>query len=316
MKRLIIAVLCAIMCLELNAGDKVRFMPAWLPQAQFAGYYAAFENGFFEEEGLDVEIVHVGLYSSKGAVQCLLDGDVDFIVSSPVQALIARETLGADFKNVLQVTQSTGLMIVSHTPIPDAKSLEGLNIGRWKTGISEICDICCKTNGITVNWTPFLNGINLFLSGAVDATLVQSYNEYYQLIEAMGYIPEDYCFRFADHGFDIPEDGVYVTAEYLEKNEETADKFCKAVMKGWLWAFDNREKMIDIVMDKAEEFGIRTSRYHQHCMLDEMEKLLKDKITGEITFEPIQQDMFEFLIKSLLELGYISGSVSYSDIVR
>ena len=59
MKRLIIAVLCAIMCLELNAGDKVRFMPAWLPQAQFAGYYAAFENGFFEEEGLDVEIVHV-----------------------------------------------------------------------------------------------------------------------------------------------------------------------------------------------------------------------------------------------------------------
>ena len=316
MKRLIIAILCTMMCLELNAGDKVRFMPAWLPQAQFAGYYAAFENGFFEEEGLDVEIVHVGLYSSKGAVQCLLDGDVDFIVSSPVQALVARENLGADFRNVLQVTQSTGLMIVSHTPIPDAKSLEGLNIGRWKTGISEICDICCKTNGITVNWTPFLNGINLFLSGAVDATLVQSYNEYYQLIEAMGYIPEDHCFRFADNGFDIPEDGVYVTGDYLAKNGETVDKFCKAVMKGWLWAFDNREKMVDIVMDKAEEFGIRTSRYHQRCMLDEMEKLLKDRITGEITFEPIQQDMFEFLIKHLLELGYISGSVSYSDIVR
>ena len=313
---MIIAALCAVMCLQLNAAEKVRFMPAWLPQAQFAGYYAAYEKGFFQEEGLDVEIHHVGLYSSKSAVQCLLEGDVDFIVSSPVQALLARETLGADFKNVLQVTQSTGLMIVSNKPVTNAKSLEGLKIGRWKTGIGEICEICCRTNGITVNWVPFLNGINLFVSGAVDATLVQSYNEYYQLIEAMGDIPEDHCFRFSDNGFDIPEDGVYVTGEYLEKNEETVRKFCRAVMKGWLWAFSNREEAIDIVMKQADDFGVRTSRYHQHCMLDEMENLLKDRFTGEITFEPIPQDMFEFLVQNFLELGFISEPVSYSDIIR
>lgn len=291
-------------------------MPAWLPQSQFAGYYAALENGFFAEEGLDVEIVHVGLYSSKGAVQCLADGDVEFIVSNPVQALVAHETMGADFKSVLQVLQSTGLMIVSHTPIENAKSLEGLNIGRWKTGFSEICEICCKANGITVEWTPFLNGINLFISGAIDASLTESYNEYHQLVEAMGEIPEDHCFRFADHGYDIPEDGVYVTGKYLKKHPETVQKFCNAAKKGWLWCLEHKDETIDIVMRYADAFGIRTSRYHQYRMLDEMEKLLKDRITEEITFEPIPQDIFEVLNKYLLELEFISEPVSYSDFVK
>lgn len=316
MRKLIVLALCALTNISLSAGDKVRFMPAWLPQAQFAGYYAALDNGFYEEEGLDVEIVHTGLYSSKGAVQSLMDGDVDFIVSNPVQALLSRESLGADFKCVLQVTQSTGLMIVSHSPIENAKSLEGLNIGRWKTGFSEICEICCKTNGISVHWTPFLNGINLFISGAVDATMVESYNEYYQLVESMGRIPEDHCFRFADNGFDIPEDGVYVTGDYLEKNEETVRKFCRATIKGWLWSFENREEAVDVVMKYAEDFGIRTSRYHQHRMLDEIEKLVRDRITGEITFEPIQQHMYDFLNRYLVDLGFISAPVPYDELVR
>lgn len=40
------------------AQQKVTFTPQWTPQAQFAGYYVAKELGFYEEAGIDVEIVH------------------------------------------------------------------------------------------------------------------------------------------------------------------------------------------------------------------------------------------------------------------
>lgn len=314
MKRYIVFLTIILALFPLSARGKVVFMPAWQPQAQFAGYYIALEKGFYRDAGLDVAIEHIGVNSSRPPVDRLSDGEVDIIMSNPIQAIIARDK-GVKMKCILQVNQTTGMMIVSHKPINGPKTLDGLDIGRWKTGFNEICDIAASANNIKVNWIPFLGGINLFLANAVDATVVMSYAEYFDLVEAMGDIPEENTLRFSDWGYDIPEDGVYVTEEYLSSHPETVKKFCEATKKGWDWCYEHREEAVDIVMDYVKSKGVRTNRFHQASMLNEMLNLITDHNLEEVTYAQIPEDVFNVLVKYLVEMGIISKPVTYEEFV-
>jgi len=312
MKKLTIFFTVLLSVFPLLAQEKVTLMPAWRPQAQFAGYYIALEKGFFKEVGLDVTIEHIGVNSSRPPVERLADGEVDIIVSNPIQAILARDN-GLKMKNVLQVNQTTGMMIVSHKPINGPKSLDGLSIGRWKIGFNEICDICCKANNIEVEWVPIISGVNVFLAKAVDATVVMSYAEYFDLVEAMGDIPKENTLRFGDCGYDIPEDGLYVTEDYFAAHPETVKKICEATKKGWNWCIDHREEAVDIIMDYVKSQGVRTNRFHQASMLDEMLNLLIDTKMDEVDYEPVPQDVFDVLVRYLVEMGLISKPVTYND---
>lgn len=310
--RLLYATVALFVAVCVSAQDKMTLMPAWLPQAQFAGYYVALEKGFYSDENIDLTIEHMGVNSSKPGIERIGNGEVDVIVSHPIQALMARD-YGIKVRNVLQVTQSTGMMVVSHKSLDGPQSLNGQSIGRWKSGFSEICEICCLNNNLDVRWVPFLNGINLFVSKAVDATVVMSYNEYYSLVEAMGSIDPDKVLRFADCGYDIPEDGLYVTEEYLATHRELVDRFCRATIKGWNYCVEHKEESIDIVMGFMEKAGVMTNRYHQSVMLDGMIELLKNRQTGLIDYSPIPQDKYDKLIEDLLKTNFIQEPVSYSD---
>ena len=67
---------------------KVKLQLQWFTQAQFAGYYAAVEKGFFKEEHLDVEIIEGGV--DIVPQQQLADGQVDFALSWVPKALASR----------------------------------------------------------------------------------------------------------------------------------------------------------------------------------------------------------------------------------
>ena len=300
------------MAVSAKAQEKMTLMPAWLPQSQFAGYYVALEKGFYADENIDLTIEHMGVNSSKPGIERIGSCEVDIIISHPIQALMARD-YGLKVKNVLQVTQNTGIMIVSHKKLDGPQSLNGQSIGRWKSGFSEICEICCLNNNLDVKWVPFLNGINLFMSGAIDATVVMKYNEYYSLVEAMGSIDPENVLWFADCGYDIPEDGLYVTEEYLVGHRDLVERFCRASMKGWNYCVEHKEECVDIVMDYMEKVGVKTNRYHQTVMLDGMIELLRNRETGRIDYAPIPQDKYDKLVRDLLKAHYIETPVSYSE---
>lgn len=301
--------------IAVHARDNVRFMPAWTPQAQFAGFYVALDKGFYSDEDLDVVIEHMGINSSKPGIVRIAEGEVDMIGSHPIQALIAREE-GTKVVNILQVTQNTGMMVVSHKPIDNIKALQGAKIGRWQSGFSEICELCCKANNLDVIWVPFLNGINLFLSGAIDATVAMSYNEYNLLLEATGGIPAENCIRFSDYGYDIPEDGVYVTEDYYNTHKETIEKFNRATKRGWDFCIEHPDEALDIIMEWTAKTGIRTNRYHQSVMLKGMTDLIVNPQTGKADYSPISEDKFNNLIQALIQMEYISKPTNYKEFIK
>lgn len=296
-------------------AQKLTFMPQWTPQAQFAGFYMAQEMGFYAQEGLDVEIRHIKANSTESILTQLVSGKVQIAGQQLLQSIIARSD-GQKILNVMQITQKSGLWCVSHTPVSKPEDLQGMKIGRWKSGYSEFCDILETYNKLHINWVPFINGINLYVYGAVDATLCYSFSEYIALQLAIGDIPDNQVLKFSDFGYECPEDGLYVTEEYYAQNKDAVDKFVRASKKGWEYARTHKKQTLEVVMRICSENHIVTNRAMQEMMLDNYISLQTNPSTGKIDFAPVTLPVYNDVTKALLETGYIVNKPEYKEVIR
>src|SRR5690606_12527672 len=90
------------------AADKVTLQLKWVTQAQFGGYYVAKDKGFYEEEGLDVEIKPGG--PDIAPAQVIAGGGADVVVDWMPSALATREK-GVPLVNIAQPFKSSGMML-------------------------------------------------------------------------------------------------------------------------------------------------------------------------------------------------------------
>ena len=262
-------------------AQQIVFTPQWLPQSQFAGYYVALEKGFYKEAGLDVVIEHTS--SSDNAQNRLREGKCNAITMNVFDAIFNIDQ-GMEVVNVLQTALHTGLVIVPrNNDIKKLKDLSGKRVGIWRTHYYELSQIVNEDYDLNIEWIPFVQSVNLYISGAVDATMAMIYNEAYH-IYASGF--ENVSFiSLADYGYDFPEEGVYFTKEYYEKYPDKAKAFAEASRRGWEWTHDHPDEALDIVMKVIEENNLPAGRQHQKWMLNEILRLQCDSISEKPTFE-------------------------------
>lgn len=295
-----------------TAQEKLVFTPQWTAQAQFVGYYVAISKGFYKEAGLDVTIKHPS--ASKPSIDYLTDGTSHLITLNLVTAMSLIEK-GVPLINVLQTSQQNSLMIVSHTPLSGKESLRGKKVGYWRSGFSELPMAMDKRYGLGIQWIPFLSHINLFISGAIDATLAMSYNEYFQLMLAGQRLKKDQLLYMRDIGYNIPEDGLYVSADYYRKHQGAVDKFAEATRKGWEWAVMHPEEALDIVMLTMRQTGAAGNMISQEWMLKECLHLLVDRNTGKRPYKLNPKDL-ELANRILLESGFIKEAITYKKMTQ
>ena len=303
----LLSLLC-LLCISFSSGysQKITFSPQWSAQSQFAGYYAALENGYYAEVGLDVSIVHPS--NSYTSVNMLKDGTSDFITCELIQAMMAMDK-GIRLVNLLQTTQHTTLVLISHKKdISMLSDLAGCRIGKWKVGFSEIPTIIDKEHNLSIEWVKFINPLNIYISGAIDATLGKSYNE--RILFSMSGITPGSLLRFSEMGYDYPEDGLYVSEEFYKKNPEQCRKFAEASRKGWEWVRNNRKEAVDIVMKYVKKANVSTNIYVQKWMLEEVLEMQED-VKGEAPSFSLNANAFYWLNDALLKHGYISKPVEY-----
>lgn len=287
-------------------AQQITFTPQWTPQSQFAGYYAALELGFYREAGIDVTITHpTKTYSS---INMLLDGSSDIITSELIQAVVATDN---DIKlvNLMQTTQHSTLVLLARDKnIQSMPQLSGLKIGTWKVGFNEIPKMMDEEYRLNIDWIKFINPLNLYISGAIDATLVKSYSE--QVLFTMSGITPGSILKFSERGFDYPEDGLYVSEAFFKKNPQVCRKFAEASRKGWEWVRKNRKEALDIVMKYVKAENVPTNIYNQKIMLDIILEVQED-IKGQAPSYTLSEDDLDKLNKRLLRHGYISRPVEY-----
>jgi len=160
----------------------------------------------------------------------------------------------------------------------------------------------------------FAQNVNLFVSGALDATLAMSYNEYYQLIQAGIKVTDKNVYRFCDHGYNVQEDGVYMRRDYYEKHREQAHKFAQASRKGWEWAAQHPEETLDIVMQYVDRENIATNRIMQRLMLKEVLRLQIDRESKKREFR-LRPDMVRLASRLMYQNHMLSREVTYDELI-
>ena len=291
-------------------AQKLVFTPQWTAQAQFAGYYVAQAKGFYREAGLKVKIEHPS--ATQPAMQRLRNNQCQATTLQVCQAMEIIDA-GIPIVNILQTSMNNAMVIVSARG-KDPLTQKGAKVGIWSVGFGQLAICMSIKDHLDYEWIRFAQNVNLFISGALDATLAMSYNEYYQLVQAGMEITDENVYRFCDHGYNVQEDGVYMTREYYEKHREQARKFAEASRKGWEWAAQHPDETLDIVMEVVDREHIPTNRVMQRLMLKEVLRLQMDRESKKQEFR-LRPDMVKLASNMMLENKMLSREVTYDELI-
>lgn len=260
----------------------IRLQLQWLPQGQFAGYFAAVENGYFEEEGLEVEIIESG--GDIVPQDALANGDVDYAIAWVPKVLGSIEQ-GANLTNIAQIFQRSGTLQVSwaDSDISSVADFEGKKIGSWGFGNEWEIFAAMAAEGLDSSTVEIITqdfNMNAFLQGDIDAAQAMTYNEYAQLLETVDpetgelYTEDDFnVISYQDTVGAMLQDAIWADTERLESDEEyqeTTVAFLKAVIKGWAFVRDNPEEASEITIAAGSGWGPS----HELWMVNETNKLI------------------------------------------
>ena len=248
---------------------KVRYTPKWSPQAQFAGFYMAQAKGFYQDYGLDVQIMPH--FSEEQTLDDLNQGRTDFCTLFLVSAL---NTYAPDTKllNLAQFSQSSTLMYVGKRKrgITSIASMNHKRLGLWLSEFKLISESFCSKNQIRPIFIPVENNNVLFINDAIDIINVMEYNEYHSLLMS-GMDEEDlYVIRMRDQGYNIVEDGLYTTQSFFESHRKECINFAEASRDGWVYALNHPEETLEVVMKIMRDSHTPASINHQKWMLEKL----------------------------------------------
>lgn len=269
---------------------EIKLQLQWLPQAQFAGYYAALENGYFEEEGFDdVEILPSG--GDIVPQDALAAGDVDFAVAWVPKVLGTIESSGVELTDIAQVFQTSGTTQVSwaDSGISSVADFEDKRIGSWGFGneweiFAAMAAEDLDASSVSITTQDF--SMNALLDGDVDAAQAMTYNELAMVLETVNpatgelYTMDDLnVISYEDTEGAMLQDAIWADTQRLDEDPAYADaavRFLKAVTKGWLFARDNPEDAASLVWDVAStaELAFPVGPVHQLWQMNEVNKLI------------------------------------------
>ena len=290
-------------------AQQIVFTPQWTPQRQFAGYYVAQEMGFYKDAGVDVIIDHTS--TSDLVMNRLLKGKCNAITMTLFDAIYHIDH-GAEIVNVLQTAQRSGhVIVVRDDNIRNIEQLRGKRVGIWRSSFSQLVQLMDLDYDLGIEWIKFIQSINLYISGAIDATMAMTYNELYW-IRSSGF-EDKTVIPLADIGYDYPEEGLYVSSEYYEKYPEKARAFAEASRRGWEWAHEHPEQTLDIVMEIMKREQVPASRMHQEWMLREVLKQQFPKGEDRPSFK-LDEGKVKELNALLIRHGRIENELSVEQI--
>src|SRR5688572_8989543 len=265
----------------------VEFQLQWVPQAQFAGYFAANDLGFYEEAGLEVTLLDGGPDIAPQQVVAASDGP-EFGEAWVPKVLVAREE-GADLVNIAQVFQRSGTVEVSwaDSGITSPEDWAGMNVGAWGFGNEFEVVAAARQAGLEPgeDFEMVTQNFDMvaFLNRELDAAEAMTYNELAQVLETedpetgeLYQLDDMNIIDFNEVGTAMLQDHIIARESWLAEetngvaNEQIATCFLRASFEGWMHCRDNPDECVGIVLDQGTILG----EGHQHWMMNEINALI------------------------------------------
>jgi len=272
----------------------VRLQLQWTDQAQFAGYYAAVEQGYYDDVALTVEILAGGGTIVPQQVGSAPDGP-EFTIAWMPKVLEAREA-GSDLVHLAQVFQRSATLSVAwaDSGITEVSDWAGKRIGAWPFGnelevLASALILADLTDGEDFSRVEQDFDMNELIAAqdgcaasdqdCVDVAEAMIYNEWAQLLETTDpntgelFQPDQFfVFNYNDLGTAMLQDGLWARQSWLEEgnNEEVAMRFLQASFRGWMYCRDNPDDCVQYSVDRGSIWG----RGHLAWMMNEINKLV------------------------------------------
>jgi ABC-type nitrate/sulfonate/bicarbonate transport system substrate-binding protein len=208
------------------------FQASWINDAEFAGYFAAIDKGYYKDEGLDLTYLSGG--PDVIPESSLIAGKADLTLTTPDTTVLAIATQGAPFKIIGAQYQKNPIGIVSlaSNPIKTPQDMVGKTIAVPPVNVVSV-EAVLKINNIdraSVNIVPYAYDPTPLIKGEIDASLDFTTNVPFTIKQAG---PDATSFLLYDFGFTIYNDTVVVTTDALAGKRKEIVSFLRASRKGW-----------------------------------------------------------------------------------
>jgi NitT/TauT family transport system substrate-binding protein len=286
----------------------------WFAQAQFGGFYAAKDLGFYEAQGLDVTINETPSDQAPQVLGSQPDGP-EFTIAWVPRVLEVRESeVQSDLVNIAQHFQRSGTLSVSwaDNPVNSPEEFADKKVGMWDFGNDYEVIAAGRAVGLEPgeDYERIIQNfdMNAFLNREIDVAEAMIYNEYAQVLETENpetgelYQPEDMVvIDYNDVGTAMLQDAIWARESWLaeEGNEDIATRFLAASFQGWMHCRDNPDECAEIVANNGSILGTG----HQAWMMNEINALIWPSPEG---VGALPQETWDTTVGIMLDAGIIS----------
>jgi len=298
---------------DCDTVDDVSLQVQWFAQAQFAGYYAAVDEGLYAARCLNVTILEGGI--DIVPQQQLASGAADFAISWVPKALVSREE-GIDIVNVAQIFQRSGTLQVSFADsgINSPADLAGRKVGSWGFGNEFELLAGSRAAGVEpgVDYEIVQQNFDMLamINGEIDAAQAMIYNEYAQVLETenpatgeLFTVDDLSVINWNDVGTAMLQDAIWADGARLGDSayQDITTRFIAASVEGWAWCRDNADSCVDVVLANGPTLG----KSHQAWQLNEVSNLIWPSPAGA---GMIDQGLWDQTIDVATSEGVLAGA--------
>ena len=287
MKKKIVAVLTAgCMALSLaacgsgetsqgeNEKEKITFVLDWTPNTNHTGLYVAQEKGYFEDEGLEVEIVQP---PEDGADALVASGKAQFGISfqdTMAPGVVWEDALPTTAVAAVVQHNTSGIISRKGEGMDTPKGLEGKKYATWDAPIEKaMMENVVEADGgdfskVELIPSTVTDEVSALESKSVDAIWI-FYAWAGVATEVAGLETDYFAFKDINPAFDYYTPVIIGNNEFLEKEPETAKKFLSAVKKGYEDAIEDPDGAAEILCEAAPELDQELVKASQEYLKDQ-----------------------------------------------
>lgn len=254
-----------------TALETVTLQLKWKHAFQFAGYYAAKEKGFYEEEGLLVNIIPA--VPGQDVITPVIDGFAQFGISS--SNLLQERDAGKPVVMLAVTFQHSPVVLLSL----EKDMTKGVHSIQNQTAMLEVksAEILAflKQANIDISKMSLLkhnfNPQDL-ITHKVDVISAYSIDEPFYLEKENLYYKS---FTPRSLGIDFYGDNLFTTEKQIKQHPERVKAFRDASLKGWQYAMNNKEEIIQTILrDYPTSYSYEFLRFQADKMEDLIQPVL------------------------------------------
>lgn len=322
MKKFMISFLLLLMSFLVTSCNKNKLDKVTIAEVTHSVFYApqyvAVALGYFEDEGIDIELINAG--GADKVMAALLSGDVDVGFSGPEATIYVYNNGEENYMvNFLQLTKRDGSFIVSRVkeenftlnnlkgksilggrsggvPLMNLEYVlkeAGLSVGRDQTGF----DVLVRTD------IQFNAMAGAFVQGEADYTTLFEPSALMLEKEGTGYVVTS----VGKYSEEVPFTSYYVTKKYLEENKDLLERFTRAIYKAQQFVTNSTDLEVAKAMHK----------FFSDITINDLEEVISRYREADVwCSDPyFKEEGLNRLMDIMAEAGELEKRANFNDIV-